>query len=141
MECLHQPGNGERRLGRRPGSWRRNDEAPQMRRASAALAMVLVLGSPADSFSTQASKTSMIDTIDQICAFVSERQGTAVSVAQRFGMHLHDEGSGANITFTPRDRRFTTGSVGRKWESEQMNGFDLAVAPREVLTVAEVRKA
>jgi hypothetical protein len=83
----------------------------------------------------------MIETLRKICDFVTERPRTAMAVAQRFGMHLHDNGSWANITFTPRDRGFSEGSAGRKWESQQLNDVTLVVAPPAVLTFGELRAA
>lgn len=84
---------------------------------------------------------AMIDTIGKICEFVTERKRNAVAVAQRFGMHLHDYGGSANITFTPRDREFTEGSSGRKWESQEVNDVDLVVAPSATLTLGQLRAA
>jgi hypothetical protein len=86
------------------------------------------------------SRGTMTNAIEKVCAFLMEREQTASTAAQRFGMHLHDEG-GAGITFTPRDHRFAHGSVGRRWESPTLNTLDLSVAKDATLTVGEMRAA
>ena len=83
----------------------------------------------------------MTDAIIQICAFLSAREQHATSVAQRFGMHLHDFGGNMNITFTPRDRRFSEGSANREWQSQAVASLDLTVAKDADLTIGELRKA
>ena len=82
----------------------------------------------------------MIDTIKQICEFVMTRDQTAAATAQRFGMHLHAHEE-ADITFTPRDLRFSRGSADREWKSEKMANIELTVAPDSPLTVGEIRAA
>ncbi len=85
-----------------------------------------------------ASRGSMTEAIETICAFLMERDQTASAAAQRFGMHLHDEAS-AGITFTPRDRRFSQGSASREWEKPTLNALDLRVAKDATLTVGDLR--
>jgi hypothetical protein len=85
-----------------------------------------------------ASRGTMTEVIETMCAFLMEREQTASSAAQRFGMHLHDEG-GAGVTFTPRDRRFSQGSVGREWKKPSLNALGLIVAKEATLTVGELR--
>lgn len=81
----------------------------------------------------------MTEAIEKICAFLTEHEQTASSAAQRFGMHLNDEG-GAGITFTPRDQRFDRGSVARQWEKPTLNALELGIAKEASLTVGEMRK-
>jgi hypothetical protein len=106
----------------------------------ALLVAVVALVAPATfADSTKAAaRGSMTEAIEKMCAFLMEREQTASSAALRFGMHLHDEG-GAGVTFTPRDRRFSQGSVGREWEKPTLNALDLKVANETTLTVGELR--
>ena len=87
------------------------------------------------------NRGTMTDAITQICDFVSSHERHAMTVAQRFGMHLHDLGGNMNITFTPRDRRFSEGSANREWHSQALGSVDLTVAKDAILTVGELRAA
>ncbi len=80
----------------------------------------------------------MIDTIRQMLDFVTAREQTATAAAQRFGMHLHSH-EDANITFTPRDARFSRGSADREWRSEALASISLTVDSRSPLTIGELR--
>jgi hypothetical protein len=100
---------------------------------------ILAVAPHATATPTMDASPSPVDTIRQICSFVTEHDRTAFAVAQRFGMHLHDEGPSANITFTPRDRRFASGSTGRRLDSQRVHDVDLVVAPNAELTLGMLR--
>lgn len=106
----------------------------------AAIAAISVVATAIGDAEPTRIRGTMIDTIKQICDYVMTREQTAASTAHRFGMHLHAH-EGANITFTPRDRRFSRGSAEREWQSEVLAGVALTVDARSTLTIGEIRAA
>ena len=83
---------------------------------------------------------TMIDVLGRMCETVAD-QPTAAAAAQRFGMHLHDEGPNMSVTFTPRDARFVTGAAIRRFGSDVLSGIDVGIAPAATLSLETLRAA
>jgi hypothetical protein len=81
---------------------------------------------------------TMIETVSRMCDAVAE-QPTAVTAAQRFGMHLHDEGPNMSVTFSPRDRHFVKGAAIRRWGTDLLSGIDVDVDPSITLSLGDLR--
>jgi formylglycine-generating enzyme required for sulfatase activity len=110
-----------------------------MRAAIFCLACIAMLLATDARCAAKGQTTMSIDTIEKICDFITEREQTAMAVAQRFGMHLVDT-PGSEVTFTPRDRDFTHGSAAREWKKETLNDVTLTLA-KDALTVGKFREA
>lgn len=112
-----------------------------MKRALVAAALVAApaLVASADG-SSKHGREKMTDAILKMCDFVMQKEQKAAAVAGMFGMHLHDFGDDANITFTPRDRRFSDGNASRRWKSQALNDLELTVAKDSRLTFGEMRQ-
>lgn len=83
---------------------------------------------------------TMIDVLERMCETVAD-QPTAHTAAQRFGMHLHDEGPNMSITFSPRDARFVSGAAIRRFGSDVLSGIDVGIAPATMLSLDTLRAA
>lgn len=83
---------------------------------------------------------TMIDVLERMCETVAD-QATASAAAQRFGMHLHDEGPNMSITFSPRDARFVRGAAIRRFGTDVLSGIDVEIAPAATLSLGTLRDA
>ncbi len=82
----------------------------------------------------------MTDTIEGYCRLFTADPVGVVEAAQRFGMHVVDDKQMA-VTFTPRDRSFSSGVAVRKWRTDTLSGIDLEVGPSVKLPFSTMQDA
>lgn len=113
-----------------------------MRASGAAMFALSLSLAPAAHADSERSRrlNPMIETLTRMCETVVE-QPAALAAAQRFGMHLIDEGPNMSVTFTPRDRHFASGQAGRQWGTTRLEGMDVTVDASATLTLGSLRAA
>ncbi len=82
----------------------------------------------------------MVQTIEKALSLVAGRPISARSAAQRLGMHVVDD-SAMEVTFTPRDREFATGSAVREPQKDELAVLILDVDPHATVTYGPLRDA
>ena len=82
----------------------------------------------------------MIETIENYCRLFTGEKVDVVAAAQRYGMHLVDDKQ-MSVTFTPRDRTFTTGTAVRVWKTNDLGGINLDVEPTLKVPFSKLRDA
>lgn len=86
------------------------------------------------------TKPRVIQTIEKALSLFAGGPISARSAAQQIGMHLVDD-SAMEVTFTPRDREFATGSAVREAQKEELGVIILDVAAHATVKFGPLREA
>ncbi len=80
----------------------------------------------------------MIETIQKLCAFLSEEQATVQNTAAHLGQVLSDQGENLSVIIQPDDSNFSKAEIVREFETGKPAHVELTLADNASLPVAEV---
>lgn len=99
------------------------------------LSLAAVIGATA----VAGKKPAVIRTIEKALSLLASGPVSAHGAAQQLGMHLVD--SAMEVTFTPRDREFATGSAVREPQKDELAVIILDVDARATVKYGPLRDA